>query len=116
MGLPLPGSAVWVLFTCGSSVRQQDVQQSGHFGGVHGVVLTDTPRPLTARPAPSPPGPPPNATPPASRPATPPSQPGPLSATATGWPRISPGRPTTWPGAAATPTPPRHRPRKPTPP
>jgi len=34
-----------VLFPCGSSVRQQDVQQSGHFGGVHGVVLTDTPKP-----------------------------------------------------------------------
>ena len=31
-----------VLFPCGSSVRQQDVQQSGHVGGVHGVVLTDT--------------------------------------------------------------------------
>ena len=43
MGLPLPGSAASVLFPCGSSVRQQDVQQSGHFGGVHGVVLTDTP-------------------------------------------------------------------------
>ena len=35
--------AAAVLFPCGSSVGQQDVQQSGHFGGVHGVVLTDAP-------------------------------------------------------------------------
>ena len=27
----------------GYFLRQQDVQQSGHFGGVHSVVLTDTP-------------------------------------------------------------------------
>ena len=39
MGLPLPGSAAPVLFPCGSSVRQQDVQQSGLFGGVHGGDL-----------------------------------------------------------------------------
>ena len=42
MGLPSPGSAA-ALFPFGSSVTQQDVQQSGHLGGVHGVVLTDTP-------------------------------------------------------------------------
>src|SRR5260370_41704416 len=106
MGLPLPGSAVWVLFTCGSSVRQQDVQQSGHFGGVHGVVLTDTPRPLTARPSPRPPGPPPNATPPASSPATPPRQPGPLSATGTGWPTSPPGLASSRPGSLGRAEPP----------
>ena len=36
-----------------SSVRQQDVQRSGHVGGVHGVVLTDIPEceaPTACRP------------------------------------------------------------------
>jgi len=37
------------------SVRQQDVQQSGHFGGVHGVVLTDTPSYRSSRPSSRPP-------------------------------------------------------------
>jgi hypothetical protein len=40
---PRRGSAASVLFLCGSSVRQRDVQESGHAGGVHGVFLTGTP-------------------------------------------------------------------------
>ena len=40
---PRRGSAASVLFLCVSSVRQQDVQKSGHAGGVHGVFLTGTP-------------------------------------------------------------------------